>query len=175
MIHGVIQDVVVNGATIISALVLSIINRKHQHVDKGGVTNEIRWRMLSGKSRYPEHLPLLSRAAAIFWVECFDPIVGTSGRDLIPVMVYGRNISGQEFGGIYFVVLMAGLEDYLLVRQWDLLLFCNDKTGTLTLNLMIVIEVYICGKKIDPPNKTSELPSRLVSLLIELAVYFYLR
>lgn len=68
MIHGVIQDVVVNGATIISALVLSIINRKHQHVDKGGVTNEIRWRMLSGKSRYPEHLPLLSRAAAIFWV-----------------------------------------------------------------------------------------------------------
>lgn len=107
MIHGAIQDVVVNGATVISAPVLSIINRKHQHVDKGGVTNEIRWRMLSGKSRYPEHLPLLSRAAAIFR-ECFDPIVATSGRDLIPVMVYGRNISGQEFGGIYCVVLMAG-------------------------------------------------------------------
>nr|KAJ0205032.1 hypothetical protein LSAT_V11C500233370 [Lactuca sativa] len=62
----------------------------------------------------------------------------------------------------------------ICLRQWNLLLFCNDKTGTLTLNLMIVVEVYICGKKIDPPNKTSELPSRLVSLLIELAVYFYL-
>lgn len=24
-----------------------------------------------------------------FWQECFDPIVATSGRDLIPVMVYG--------------------------------------------------------------------------------------
>nr|KAJ0218593.1 hypothetical protein LSAT_V11C300140700 [Lactuca sativa] len=171
MIHGVIQDVVVNGATVISTLVLSIINRKHQHVDKGGVTNEIRWRMLSGKSRYPEHLPLLSRAAAIFW-ECFDPIEGASGRDLIPVMVYGYAVVELH---LLSTLKFFKLEDYLLVRQWDLLLFCNDKTGTLTLNLMIVVEVYICGKKIDPPNKTSELPSRLVSLLIELAVYFYLR
>ncbi|XP_062103450.1 uncharacterized protein LOC133814517 [Humulus lupulus] len=54
--------------------------------------------------RYPEHLPFLSRSAAIFR-ECFDPIVAKSGRDLIPIMVYGRNISGQEFGGMYCVVL----------------------------------------------------------------------
>ncbi|XP_062089170.1 uncharacterized protein LOC133795730 [Humulus lupulus] len=38
--------------------------------------------------RYLEHLPFLSRSAAIFR-ECFDPIVARSGRDLIPVMVYG--------------------------------------------------------------------------------------
>lgn len=25
----------------------------------------------------------------MFWQECFDPIVAISGRDLIPVMVYG--------------------------------------------------------------------------------------
>ncbi|KAI3793681.1 hypothetical protein L1987_36301 [Smallanthus sonchifolius] len=108
LIHGAIQDVVVNGATVISGSVMSTINKKH--IEKGivsGTPNEIRWRMLSGKSRYPEHLPLLSRAAAIFR-ECFDPIVAKSGRDLIPVMVYGRNISGQEFGGIYCVVLMVG-------------------------------------------------------------------
>ncbi|KAF5799354.1 putative histone acetyltransferase chromatin regulator PHD family [Helianthus annuus] len=108
MIHGAIQDVVVNGAAVVSGSILSAINKKH--IEKGGVSgspNEIRWRMLSGKSRYPEHLPLLSSAAAIFR-ECFDPIVAKSGRDLIPVMVYGRNISGQEFGGIYCVVLMAG-------------------------------------------------------------------
>ncbi|XP_062089498.1 uncharacterized protein LOC133796033 [Humulus lupulus] len=38
-------------------------------------------------------------------IECFDPIVARSGCDLIPIMVYGRNISGQEFGGMYCVVL----------------------------------------------------------------------
>nr|XP_043631499.1 uncharacterized protein LOC122602951 [Erigeron canadensis] len=108
MIHGAIQDVVVNGAAVISGSLMSLINKKH--IEKrvtGGAPTEIRFRMLSGRSRYPEHLPLLSRAAAIFR-ECFDPIVATCGRDLIPVMVYGRNISGQEFGGIYCVVLMVG-------------------------------------------------------------------
>ncbi|THG01989.1 hypothetical protein TEA_002555 [Camellia sinensis var. sinensis] len=43
------------------------------------------------------------------WQDCFDPIVATSGRDLIPIMVCGRNIYGQEFGGMYCVVLIAGL------------------------------------------------------------------
>ncbi|GJU38388.1 zinc finger, PHD-type containing protein, partial [Tanacetum coccineum] len=89
MIHGAIQGVVANGAAVISGSVLSIINKKH--IEKGlinGVPNEIRWRMLSGTSRYPEHLPLLSRAAAIFR-ECFDPVIAKCGRDLIPVMVYG--------------------------------------------------------------------------------------
>ncbi|MFS7944541.1 putative P-type Ca(2+) transporter [Helianthus anomalus] len=44
---------------------------------------------------------------------------------------------------------------------------CSDKTGTLTLNQMTVVESYVCGKKVDPPNNTSVLPSGIVSLLIE--------
>ncbi|KAA8516458.1 hypothetical protein F0562_016751 [Nyssa sinensis] len=106
-IHVALQNLVSNGVEMIPASVLNTINRKH--VEKGltdGATNDVQWRILSGKSRYPEHLPLLSTAAAIFR-ECFDPIVARSGRDLIPVMVYGRNISGQEFGGMYCVVLIV--------------------------------------------------------------------
>ncbi|KAK9055270.1 hypothetical protein SSX86_026352 [Deinandra increscens subsp. villosa] len=44
---------------------------------------------------------------------------------------------------------------------------CSDKTGTLTLNLMTVVEAYICGKKMNQASNTSELPSGVTSLLIE--------
>ncbi|KAE8719089.1 arginine biosynthesis bifunctional protein ArgJ [Hibiscus syriacus] len=91
-----------------STLFSNIIRKKNleRELCIDGSEDCVEWRILSGKSRYPEHLPLLSSAAAIFR-ECFDPIVAKSGRDLIPVMVYGRNISGQEFGGMYCMVLMV--------------------------------------------------------------------
>ncbi|XP_022854989.1 calcium-transporting ATPase 8, plasma membrane-type-like [Olea europaea var. sylvestris] len=44
---------------------------------------------------------------------------------------------------------------------------CSDKTGTLTLNQMTVVEAYSCGNKIDPPDNKSLLPSNIMSLLIE--------
>ncbi|KAL7248303.1 hypothetical protein ACSBR2_003085 [Camellia fascicularis] len=106
-IHVALQNLVLVGAEMIPASVSYAIHRKH--VEKGftdGVSNGVQWRILSGKSRYQKHLPILSRAASIFR-ECFDLIVATSGRDLIPVMVYGRNIFGQEFGGMYCVVLIV--------------------------------------------------------------------
>lgn len=106
-IHVALQNLVLVGAEMIPASVSYAIHRKH--VEKGftdGVSNDVQWQILSRRSRYPEHLPVLSRAAAIFR-ECFDPIVATSSCDLIPVMVCGRNISGQEFGGMYCVVLIV--------------------------------------------------------------------
>lgn len=67
-----LQSSVSTGAQLIPTSLSDIISRKHK--EKGlfidGVANCIQWRILSGKSRYPEHLPLLSRAAAIFRV-CF--------------------------------------------------------------------------------------------------------
>ncbi|XP_052175209.1 LOW QUALITY PROTEIN: uncharacterized protein LOC127790026 [Diospyros lotus] len=106
-IHVALQNLVLLGPEMIPDSVSNAIRKRH--VEKGftdGAASDVQWRVLSGRSRYPEHLPLLSRATAIFR-ECFDPIVARSGRDLIPVMVYGRNISGQEFGGMYCVVLIV--------------------------------------------------------------------
>nr|KAJ0196091.1 hypothetical protein LSAT_V11C700360550 [Lactuca sativa] len=46
---------------------------------------------------------------------------------------------------------------------------CCDKTGTLTLKLVGYFSflAYICGNKNDPPNDTSALPPKIVSLLVE--------
>ncbi|KFK29452.1 hypothetical protein AALP_AA7G136200, partial [Arabis alpina] len=106
-IHTALQRSVSRGPQTIPAPLLDLICRKDREKGIFSDTGDtVQWRILSGKSRYPEHLPLLSRAAVIFR-ECFDPIVAKSGRDLIPVMVYGRNISGQEFGGMYCLVLIV--------------------------------------------------------------------
>ncbi|KAL3536373.1 hypothetical protein ACH5RR_004834 [Cinchona calisaya] len=107
MIYMALQNFVLNGAEVVPSSVSAKINKKHEDKGLTGVTgSDVQWRILSCKSRYPEHLPLLSRAAAIFR-ECFDPIIAKCGRDLIPIMVYGRNISGQEFGGMYCTLLIV--------------------------------------------------------------------
>lgn len=71
-----LQNTVLNGAQTIPDSLSDLIIRKH--VGKGllvdGALNDVRWQILSGKSRYPEDLPFLSRATAIFRV-CFSILV----------------------------------------------------------------------------------------------------
>ncbi|XP_062099822.1 uncharacterized protein LOC133805670 [Humulus lupulus] len=72
-IHIALQNSVSLGPKIVPASLSHIILKKHG--DKGlfidGAEDDIQWRILSGKSRYPEHLPFLSRSAAIFRVSYY--------------------------------------------------------------------------------------------------------
>ncbi|GFY93269.1 acyl-CoA N-acyltransferase with RING/FYVE/PHD-type zinc finger domain-containing protein [Actinidia rufa] len=68
-IHVALQNLVLVGAEMIPASVSNKISRKHAEKGfTGEDANYVHWQILSGKSRYPGHLPLLSRAAAIFRV-----------------------------------------------------------------------------------------------------------
>ncbi|KAH9623496.1 hypothetical protein KSS87_018785 [Heliosperma pusillum] len=104
-IHAALKELVVRGPNLFPCSEAITISKKLLFNRMSFLTdNDVEWCLLSGKCRQHEHLPLLSKAVSIFR-ECFSPITAKIGRDLIPVMVHGRNISGQEFGGMYCVVL----------------------------------------------------------------------
>ncbi|KAK8475359.1 hypothetical protein V6N11_069274 [Hibiscus sabdariffa] len=105
-IHSTLQRLLNCGAEKLPDSLLNVIRKKY--VEKGldaDINIDVRWRLLSGRFASPETRLFLSQAVSIFH-ECFDPIVDvTTGPDLIPCMVYGRNLKGQEYGGMYCAVL----------------------------------------------------------------------
>ncbi|KAF3441774.1 hypothetical protein FNV43_RR15689 [Rhamnella rubrinervis] len=107
-IHSILQKLLVTGAEKLPDTQLDIIKKKHEEKSLDATNGfDVRWRLISGKIASPESRVLLSKAVSIFH-ECFDPIIDfESGRDLIPAMVYGRNVRGQEFGGMYCAILMV--------------------------------------------------------------------
>ncbi|KAM4084156.1 hypothetical protein ACB094_08G110900 [Castanea mollissima] len=106
-IHSALENLVVEGEQMLPDSLLNAVKMKHE--EKGsdsGANFDIRWRVLNWKLvSSDETRQLLSKAVSIFH-ERFDPIVDSaSGRDFIPSMIYGRNIRGQDFGGVYCAVL----------------------------------------------------------------------
>ncbi|KAI4378706.1 hypothetical protein MLD38_016147 [Melastoma candidum] len=107
-IHSTLHDLIVRGSEKLQESLLNVIKKKHEERGLEKVDDiDVRWRLLSGNLHSFESRRLLSEAVAIFH-ECFDPIVDvTTGRDLIPSMVYGRSTRGQEYGGMYCAVLIV--------------------------------------------------------------------
>ncbi|PRQ43692.1 putative histone acetyltransferase chromatin regulator PHD family [Rosa chinensis] len=107
-IQSILQKCLSRGAEELPDSHLDIMKRKHEENGLETVNGfDVRWRLISGKMASQESRLLLSKAVAIFH-DCFDPIIDAeSGRDLIPAMVYGRNVRSQEYGGMYCAILMV--------------------------------------------------------------------
>ncbi|RYR53381.1 hypothetical protein Ahy_A06g028453 isoform E [Arachis hypogaea] len=107
-IHSTLENLLVMGAERLPESLLGIIKKKQEEKGLEPLNDiDVRWKLLNGKIASRETRPLLLEAVSIFH-ECFSPIVDAiSGRDFISAMVYGRNIRGQEFGGMYCAVLMV--------------------------------------------------------------------
>ncbi|KAJ8532792.1 hypothetical protein K7X08_015681 [Anisodus acutangulus] len=105
-IYSALQNSLNSGEEKLSESCLGAVRMKlkEKRLDFVGVP-DVRWRLLSGKIISHETRVLLAEAVSIFH-DCFDPIVDSAtGRDFIPSMVYGRNIRGQDFGGMYCAIL----------------------------------------------------------------------
>ncbi|TQD79597.1 hypothetical protein C1H46_034846 [Malus baccata] len=107
-IHSILQKLLTRGAEKLPDSLLDVIKKKMEANGLEAVSGfDVRWRLISGRIASQECRLLLSKAVAIFH-DCFDPIIDAeSGRDLIPAMVYGRNVRSQEFGNMCCAILMV--------------------------------------------------------------------
>ncbi|XP_077220691.1 uncharacterized protein LOC143854550 [Tasmannia lanceolata] len=105
-IHAALQKLVFRESEKLPSSLSDVIKIKHKEKDSENDSDlDVRWRVLSGKHDSSDSRLLLSKAVTLFH-GCFDPIVdSTTGRDLIPSMVYGRNMRNQEFRGMYCALL----------------------------------------------------------------------
>ncbi|KAK6927764.1 Tify domain binding domain [Dillenia turbinata] len=107
-IHSALMKLVSSGSEKLEDNLLDAIIRKQLKQNSGAVPDvDVRWRLLSGQLADSDSGTrfLLSKAVRIFH-DCFDPIVdSTTGRDLIPDMVFGRNNRDQELGGMHCAIL----------------------------------------------------------------------
>ncbi|KAK8916809.1 Zinc finger CCCH domain-containing protein 19 [Platanthera zijinensis] len=105
-IHSTLHELLRQGPEALQEFDANIIRTKLGEIGLNkDATADVRWRLLSGRSDYDDSKLLLSQAVSIFR-ESFDPIIDPiSGRDLMPSMVYGKNMRRQDYGGVYCMVL----------------------------------------------------------------------
>ncbi|KAK9690063.1 hypothetical protein RND81_09G102000 [Saponaria officinalis] len=101
-INSALKKLLEQGDQMLPDDLVHVLKKKLADEQSIGDDPDIRWRVLNGrKCPAEEMLPLLSKAVSVFH-EQFDPILyGSHKQDLIPHMVYARNVKETEFGGMY--------------------------------------------------------------------------
>ncbi|GAB2274686.1 hypothetical protein Dimus_009456 [Dionaea muscipula] len=105
-IHSALQQLIVTGEQELPESLVDVIYKKYKEKGSGYNNLQLRWRLLSGNfSCMDETRLLLSKAVSVFH-EQFDPILNpNSAQDLIPHMVYGRDVKDRELRGMYCAIL----------------------------------------------------------------------
>ncbi|PON71192.1 Autoimmune regulator [Trema orientale] len=105
-IHSALQKLISSGEEKLSESVTNAIIKKHNNKGESGAKLDIKWRILNGKmASDDEAASLLSKAVAIFH-DRFAPITDSATRnDLIPAMLYGKSMMGQDFSRMYCAIL----------------------------------------------------------------------
>ncbi|ONM03118.1 Calcium-transporting ATPase 9 plasma membrane-type [Zea mays] len=133
-------------------------------------------------------LSVAGAVLVVLWIRYFTG--HTENPDGTPQFVAGTTGVKQGFMGAIRILTIA-VNDYLnffrlaysmkkmmrdkaLVRRLSscetmgsATTICSDKTGTLTLNKMTVVEAYFAGTKLDPCDDVSQMSDSAASLIIE--------
>ncbi|KAI4373565.1 hypothetical protein MLD38_011679 [Melastoma candidum] len=108
-INSALKRLVAHGEVKLPDSLLDVVRKKRMERDRQSSSDvEIKWRILNSKmDSSDESRQLLSHSIKIFR-DRFAPIAETAAkRDLIPAMVYGKSYKGQEFGGMFCIILIV--------------------------------------------------------------------
>ncbi|KAL2937478.1 Increased DNA methylation 1, partial [Bienertia sinuspersici] len=105
-INCALKEAVEAGEKKLPDSLMDVLKKKFIEKDSSVINLDVTWRVFNGRKSYLDEIrPLLSKAVSVFH-EQFDPICyGEHKQDLIPHMVYGRNLKEKEFGGMYCAVI----------------------------------------------------------------------
>ncbi|GMN59830.1 hypothetical protein TIFTF001_028918 [Ficus carica] len=101
-INATLEKLVVSGEKELPDTLLNVLTKKN-HFE---AQPEIKWRVLNGKMASSEDTELLLSTAVTIFQDQFAPIIdAATRRDLIPEMIYGNSIMGQDFSQMYCAIL----------------------------------------------------------------------
>ncbi|KAL8130100.1 hypothetical protein V2J09_019255 [Rumex salicifolius] len=105
-INSTLEQLIEEGGRQIPDSLMNIILAKHAAKDSNGAKLDVEWRLLSGKMSGADSVEQLFSDAISIFHEQFSPIfIPGSKTDLIPCMVFGKNLEDKDFGGMYCAVL----------------------------------------------------------------------